>query len=491
MSTEVATNEKSYSFFRESFWGLDDYKETYHTGAPIMSVIDTKLSVTEEKLTKFINRRKKETIYQLKGFFRGGVDNQNSRDEFTNYILIALYYLASVHDGRETVIRNAALLSRRRSDIPSYLSKVKELPMPKTPEGFCTMLMYYDQNTMNLTGDLVKVINKLIRLSGSNDTFKPNDIPSLPDTAMTEIENLVADELRSYWLKEISRRVRRDAKYRATKNWKESPEFSITSDNFIYEIKVEDVDDALDVMTEVLYGLIPKVLQMDDRGFAKRLSSTKKYKEEMDEAVKEASNLRKALQEKEKEIARLNTLVSHKDEELKTLKDKPSGKAKDVQSINQLKEERKALVKKNEGLLADLNSMCARNQELTEQNNLLCKAQEELLDRIETLQKGDPIDYENARFMFIGGREDTIKSLSKLFKKSKFTDTVNVPSRVEMVKGYECIFYLAKNIAHNTVYKYKNLVSKADIKDFYLSGTSVTGILNEIRELYYKSPYRE
>jgi archaellum component FlaC len=363
--------------------------------------------------------------------------------------------------------------------------------MPKTPEGFCTMLMYYDQNTMNLTGDLVKVINKLIRLSGSNDTFKPNDIPILTDTAMNEIENLVADELRSYWLKEISRRVRRDEKYRATKDWKESPECSITSENFIYEIKVRDVDDAIDVMTEVLYGLIPKILLMDDRGFAKRLSSTKKYKEEMDEAVKEATSLRKALQEKEKEIARLNTIVSHKDEELKTLKDKPSGKSKDAQSINQLKEERKSLVKKNEGLLADLNSMCARNQELTEQNNLLCKAQEELLDRIETLQKGDPIDYENARFMFIGGREDTIKALSKLFKKSKFTDTVNVPSRVEMVKGYECIFYLAKNIAHNTVYKYKNLVSKADIKDFYLSGTSVTGILNEIRELYYKSPYRD
>jgi hypothetical protein len=85
MSTEVATNEKSYSFFRESFWGFDDYKDTYYTGAPLLSVIDTKLSITEDQLTKFINKRKKETIYQLKGFFRGGVDNQNSRDEFTNY----------------------------------------------------------------------------------------------------------------------------------------------------------------------------------------------------------------------------------------------------------------------------------------------------------------------------------------------------------------------------------------------------------------------
>ena len=95
------------------------------------------------------------------------------------------------------------------------------------------------------------------------------------------------------------------------------------------------------------------------------------------------------------------------------------------------------------------------------------------------------------RFIFVGGRLETIQILSSKFKNSKFIDNQNVNLSASKNFKCDCVFYLTKNVSHSQVSKIKNIFDKQNVPFYYINSRGVGSILNDIREHYYKSGYRE
>lgn len=184
-----------------------------------------------------------------------------------------------------------------------------------------------------------------------------------------------------------------------------------------------------------------------------------------------------SFQTMQNEIDLLHKLVLSKDKALEELKEC------NLQSLNKMQSQMQNIahpyIQEINSLNKDieqLNQTCfTLNQKISDQEKLISLLENSNDDIV--YFKYDEHIFNNKKFLFIGGRTETILELQKQFPEALFTSSINETLDINGVE-YLIIFY--KFMSHALFYKYIDLARNSNTQVIYCAGSNIEIILQKM-----------